>query len=120
MSEQAPKLPRKPFGYDTMAVDRMLSERDSMLGLADRRVREAEARAAQLEEQLRVREHAVEELRAKLAAIPPPEPVNVEEPQPEPEPEPLSPKFMTEELSKIVLAAEASTSQILERAWTST
>ena len=119
MSEQAPKLPRKPFGYDTMAVDRMLSERDSMLGLADRRVREAEARAAQLEEQLRTRENAVEELRAKLAAVPP-QPAAVEEPQPEPEPEPLSPKFMTEELSKIVLAAEASTSQILERAWTST
>ena len=121
MSEQAPKLPRKPFGYDTMAVDRMLSERDSMLGLADRRVREAEARAAQLEEQLRTRENAVEELRAKLAAVPP-QPATVEEPQPEPEPEPepLSPKFMTEELSKIVLAAEASTSQILERAWTST
>src|SRR5436309_2728097 len=112
MTEQAPKLPRKPFGYDTVAVERMLSERDSMLGLADRRVREAEARAAQLEEQLRVRERTVGELRAQIEATPPPEPARVEvpQPEPEPEPEPLSPKFMTEELSKIVMAAEASTS----------
>ena len=37
MTDQPPKLPRKPFGYDPMVVDQMLADRDSMLALAERR-----------------------------------------------------------------------------------
>jgi hypothetical protein len=111
MSEQVPKLPRKPFGYDPVAVERMLSERDAMLGIAERRIREAEARALKSEEQLRAQERALAELREQASAEPAPKPE---------EPPPLSPKFMTDELSKIVMAAEETTSQILERARIST
>jgi hypothetical protein len=116
-----PKLPRKPLGYDPAAVDRLISERDSMLGLAEHRIRQAEARLAELEEQLRARDqmmaqlHTELEARELLAA-----PMETEEPQAEEESPPLTPKFMTEELSKIVVAAEASTSQIIERAWAAT
>src|SRR6266498_2059237 len=90
MTEQAPKLPRKPFGYDPTVVDQMLSDRDAMLGLAERRVPDA-------------------------APAPAAEP----EPAPKDE-EPLTPQFVTDEISKVIAAAEESTSQILERAWVAT
>lgn len=117
-----PKLPRKPFGYDPAAVDRLISERDSMLGLAEHRIRQAEARLAELEEQLRTRDQLLAQVKAEgeareiLAGQ-----IDADEPPPaEEEPPPLTPKFMTEELSKIVVAAEESTSQIIERAWAAT
>ena len=110
MNEQAPKLPRKPFGYDPVAVERMLSERDAMLGIAERRMREAEARALRSEELLKAQEVALSELRDQASAVP-------DRPD---EPPALSPRFMTEELSKIVMAAEETTSQILERTRVST
>src|SRR6266508_6350511 len=99
MTEQAPKLPRKPFGYDPTVVDQMLSDRDAMLGLAERRVRDAEAKSAQLEQQLRAQQQAVAELTQRLAAAeaaPPPTPPALE-PQPTPmeEEEPLTPQFDT-------------------------
>ena len=56
MTEQSSKLPRKPFGYDPSVVDQMLADRDSMLALAERRVREAEGKAARLEATLQGRE----------------------------------------------------------------
>lgn len=118
-----PKLPRKPLGYDPAAVDRLISERDSMLGLAEHRIRQAEARLADLEEQLRARDQLMAELRSELETreILARE-SQTEEPQAPAEAEspPLTPKFMTEELSKIVVAAEESTSQIIERAWAAT
>src|SRR6266436_329961 len=109
MTDQPPKLPRKPFGYDPMVVDQMLADRDSMLALAERRVREAEGKAARLEEQVANRDAAITELNERIDATPlPAEP----EPEPErqPEEEPLTPQFMTEELAKIIMAAEESTS----------
>ncbi|HEY3211502.1 MAG TPA: hypothetical protein VGL18_17240 [Actinomycetota bacterium] len=123
MTEQASKLPRKPFGYDPTVVDQMLSDRDAMLGLAERRVRDAEAKAAQLEQELRAQQQTVAELSQHLAAAeaapaptaPPAEP----EPAPKEE-EPLTPQFVTDEISKVIAAAEESTSQILERAWVAT
>src|SRR3989442_13381387 len=48
------------------------------------------------------------------------EPVTQPQPEPEPEEEPLTPQFMSEELAKIIMAAEESTSQILARARLST
>jgi hypothetical protein len=117
MTDQPPKLPRKPFGYDPMVVDQMLADRDSMLALAERRVREAEGKAARLEEQAAARDAAIAELNEKIKAAP----VEAEPaPQPEPEEEPLTPQFMTEELARIIMAAEESTSQILTRARLST
>ncbi len=124
MTEQASKLPRKPFGYDPTVVDQMLSDRDAMLGLAERRVRDAEAKTAQLEEQLRAQQQAVAELSEQLAVAessPPPAPAPAAEPEPAPrEEEPLTPQFVTDEISKVIAAAEESTSQILERAWVAT
>jgi hypothetical protein len=118
MTEQPPKLPRKPFGYDPTVVDQLMADRDSMLAVAERRVREAEGKAARLEEQLAVKEHALKDARDKQSAAPPVEPSPQRERLPE-EP-PLTSRFMTEELSKIIEAAEESTSQILERARAST
>jgi hypothetical protein len=119
MTEQSPKLPRKPFGYDPTVVDQMMADRDQMLAVAERRVREAEGKAARLEEQLAVKELTLRDLKEKASAAPPPQ-----EPKPEPErrPEeqPLTSRFMTDELAKIMEAAQESTSQILERARAST
>src|SRR2546425_9840644 len=121
MTDQPPKLPRKPFGYDPMVVAQMLADRDSMLALAERRVREAEGKAARLEEQVASREAAIAELNEKAnAARAEGEPVPQPQPEPEPEEEPLTPQFMSEELAKIIMAAEESTSQILARARLST
>jgi len=124
MTDQASKLPRKPFGYDPTVVDQMLSDRDSMLGLAERRVRDAEAKVANLEEQLRAHQEAVTELSERLAvaeAAPPPPPPSYEaEPAPRDDGSPLTPQFVTDEISKVIAAAESSTSQILERAWVAT
>src|SRR5438034_237792 len=75
MTEQASKLPRKPFGYDPTVVDQMMSDRDAMLSLAERRVRDAEAKVAHLEHQLAAQQQAVAELSERLAAAelaPPP------------------------------------------------
>lgn len=116
MTDQPPKLPRKPFGYDPSVVDQLLADRDSMLALAERRVREAEGKVARLQEQVGARDAALAELKDAMAATPATEPVIDEEP----EPEPLTPRFMTEELAKIIMAAEESTSQILARARQST
>jgi hypothetical protein len=123
MTEQLSKLPRKPFGYDPTVVDQMLSDRDAMLSLAERRVRDAEAKASQLEQQLQAQQQAVAALNERVIAaeaVPPPLP-----PAPEPEltpkgDEPLTPQFVTDEISKVIAAAEESTSQILERAWVAT
>jgi hypothetical protein len=112
MTDQPSKLPRKAFGYDPSVVDQMLTDRDSMLALAERRVREAEGKVARMEEHLATREAVVAELQQQLATAPPPEPP-VEE-------EPLTPRFMTEEVAKILAAAEESTTQILARARLST
>jgi hypothetical protein len=95
-----------------------------MLGLAERRVRDAEAKSAQLEEQLRAHQQAVAELTQRVAAAeaapPPPPPVVEPQPIPREEEEPLTPQFVTDEISKVIAAAEQSTSQILERAWVAT
>jgi len=120
MNEQASKLPRKPFGYDPTVVDQMLSDRDAMLGLAERRVRDAEAKAAHLEEQLRAHQSAMTELTERLSTAEA-SPRLVPQPAASPkEEEPLTPQFVTDEISKVITAAEQSTSHILERAWVAT
>src|SRR2546427_9077656 len=100
MTEQPPKLPRKPFGYDPTVVDQLMADRDSMLAVAERRVREAEGKSARLEEQLAAKELALKDAREQQLAAPPAE----LSPQREPvlEEPPLTSRFMTEELSKII------------------
>jgi hypothetical protein len=116
-----PKLPRKPLGYDPAAVERLIAERDSMLGLAEHRIRQAESHLGELEDQLKARDQLLAQLQTELETRPEVEVVREEPAGPaEPEPSPLTPRFVTEELSKIVVAAEASTSQIIERAWSAT
>jgi cell division septum initiation protein DivIVA len=121
MTEQLSKLPRKPFGYDPTVVDQMLSDRDAMLSLAERRVRDAEAKVAELKQELQAQQQAVAALNQRVVAaeaVPPP---LAPEPEPAPkEDEPLTPQFVTDEISKVIAAAEESTSQILERAWVAT
>jgi hypothetical protein len=97
------------FGYDPNAVERMLQERDTMLKVAERRVQAAETKAADLESQLASMEHAA----PRSEAAPPPQshvPVAAS---------PRPTELVPEELAKVVNAAEASASQIIQ-AWTAT
>lgn len=119
MTEQSPKLPRKPFGYDPTVVDQMMADRDQMLAVAERRVREAEGKAARLEEQLAAKDVAFRDFKEKASTPPRPEEPK-RDPERHPEEPPLTSRFMTEEMAKIIEAAETSTSQILERARAST
>ena len=116
MSSSSPKLPRKMLGYDPAAVDEVIAERDSMLSIAERRVRTAEAQVAKLEQQVKAQEDALIQLEARrLQAEVEREasPIVAEAP-----PEQTS-GSVGEELSKVVTSAEASTTQIIE-AWSAT
>ena len=56
MRKRLLKLPRRLFGYQAASVDQLIADRDSMLTLAEQRARSAEARIAELEEELSRRE----------------------------------------------------------------
>ncbi len=108
MGERGPKMNKSLFGYDPTAVERMLQERDTMLKVAERRVQAAETKAADLESQLASMQHAARQPEAS--------------PPPAPAPAAVSPRpteLVPEELAKVVNAAEASASQIIQ-AWTAT
>ena len=106
MGEHGPKMNKSLFGYDPNAVERMLQERDTMLKVAERRVQAAESKAADLESRL-AQQH------------PAPEPVSAA-PAPAPTPAKARPsELVPQELAKVVNAAEASASQIIQ-AWTAT
>src|SRR6266536_1842308 len=86
MGKRLLKLPRRLFGYQPSSVDQLIKDRDSMLGMAEQRVRSAEARIAELEEELSRREEDLEAVRSQLepdGVAPPPSP-SAAEPQPEP------------------------------------
>jgi hypothetical protein len=107
VGERGPKMNKSLFGYDPNAVERMLQERDTMLKVAERRVQAAESKAADLESRLASVQH------------PSPEPVSGT-----PAPAPVAARtrpseLVPEELAKVVNAAEASASQIIQ-AWTAT
>ena len=107
MGEHGPKMNKSLFGYDPNAVERMLQERDTMLKVAERRVQAAESKAADLESRLVSLQH------------PAPEPVSAA-PAPAPTPAKTRPsELVPQELAKVVNAAEASASQIIQ-AWTAT
>src|SRR6266536_1655764 len=59
------KLPRKLFGYRPSSVDQLIADRDSMLGVAEQRVRAAEARIAELEEELSRRQEDLEAVKSQ-------------------------------------------------------
>ena len=107
MGEHGPKMNKSLFGYDPNAVERMLQERDTMLKVAERRVQAAESKAADLESRL-AQQH------------PAPEPVSGTPAAPAPTPASTRPsELVPEELAKVVNAAEASATQIIQ-AWTAT
>jgi hypothetical protein len=60
------KLPRRLFGYQASSVDQLIADRDSMLGMAEQRVRSAEARIAELQEELSRRDEDIEAVKARL------------------------------------------------------
>ena len=66
MGKRLLKLPRRLFGYQASSVDQLIADRDSMLGVADQRVRSAEARIAELEEELSRRDEDIEAVKARL------------------------------------------------------
>jgi hypothetical protein len=118
MSNPSPKLPRKVLGYDPAAVDEVIAERDSMLSLAERRIRSAEAQVAKLEEQLKAGEEVLAQLQeressAADAAAEAAEAKNGSQPAE------MTQEAVHQELSKVVTTAEASTAQIIQ-AWSST
>jgi cell division septum initiation protein DivIVA len=115
MTGDSPRLTRSAFGYNPSVVDALLGDQRAMLATAERRVREAEAAAARLEEKVAAQEAAIAQLREGLAAA-----SQAAQAPPAPEEAPLSPQLMSEELSKIISAAEETTNQILERARVST
>lgn len=112
MSEEPPRLRRKLLGYSPRLVEQLIQERDSMLGVAEDRVKAAEARLTALEEQLKARDQVLAQLTAKLEALP-------SQPPPQPEHEPVMAEAMAEELTRVVSTAEASTSRIIH-AWEAT
>jgi cell division septum initiation protein DivIVA len=108
------EFPKKLMGYDPDSVNAAIADRDAMLSNAERRVRAAEARVAELEEKLELRREEIALLKSALdeASREP-----VEAPA---EPEParsVTPEFMTQELSRVVAATEETAARILERAW---
>jgi hypothetical protein len=68
MGKRLLKLPRRLFGYQPASVDQLVADRDSMLTVAEQRVRSAEARIAELEEELSRREEDLEAVKANPAA----------------------------------------------------
>jgi hypothetical protein len=108
---QGPKMGRKLLGYDPSSVESMLSERDAMLAVAERRVQAAQARIAELEQRMRPLEErlALQEAAAAKKA-------EAQEQQARAAP---PPEAGPEDLTKVVNAAEASASQIIQ-AWMST
>jgi DNA polymerase III gamma/tau subunit len=115
MSNPSPKLPRKVLGYDPAAVDEVIAERDSMLSLAERRIRSAEAQVAKLEQQLKAGEEVLAQLQQRESSAADAAAAAKESPQPEE----MTQEDVHKELSKVVTTAEASTAQIIQ-AWSST
>ena len=106
MSFQASGLKRGLLGYRREQVTRLLAERDQLARQSEGRVRAAEAHAVELDER-------VAELQGELAAT-------HEEMDRRERTNQTSARFLTEELSTILAAAEESATRIMERARTST
>jgi hypothetical protein len=104
MSFQTPVFRRTLVGgYDKEQVDRLLSERDALLRLSEARLHTAETKIAELEEE-------VEAMRKESG-----EEMDRQEPGSQ-----TSARFLTEELSSILSAAEEAATKIIERAKAST
>ena len=74
MGKRLLKLPRRLFGYQASSVDQLIADRDSMLGVAEQRVRSAEARVAELEEELSRRSEDLEAVKSRLETGEPADP----------------------------------------------
>jgi hypothetical protein len=92
-AEAIAEASRRLFGCRASSVDQLIADRDSMLSAAGQRVRAAEARIAELEEELKRREEDLEAVHRE-APLAPPAAVPATPPRPEPpamEPSPASP-----------------------------
>ncbi len=117
MGDRSPKMSKTLFGYDRESVERMLVERDAMLSMAERRVQAAEAKAAEMETRLRSLED--EEALREAGLLPPADGVAAAAATAYPAEPAFNSESIPEELTKVVNAAEASASQIIQ-AWMST
>jgi predicted nucleic acid-binding Zn-ribbon protein len=106
MGFEIPKLRRSLFGYRKEAINQLLAERNEFYIKAEDRVHAAEARIADLERELA-------SARAETAAL-------HQELEKQRTSDQGTARFLTEELSTILAAAEESATRIIERARTST
>jgi chromosome segregation ATPase len=106
MSEQPPALGKGLFGYRRKAVNQLLSDRDVMLRQAEGRVRAAEAKVAQLENDLAAAQRSESQANqtAEQAAAAASSQAEV------------TTRFLNEELATILSAAEEAATRIVERA----
>ena len=111
MSEHQP-AGRGIFGYRKSEVERLIAERDAALQQSEVRIHAAEARVADLEATIRRLEERNEQLEGHVQEGPP----GSERAAQRPPAGELTPRFLSDELSTILSAAEESATRIIERA----
>ncbi|MFL5800061.1 MAG: hypothetical protein ACJ77A_19290 [Actinomycetota bacterium] len=111
MDGAQPRPRRSLFGYGKRSVDQFIQERDWLLREREHRLAEAEARVAALQDELREREQAIDQLKRELDSI-------GLEPQESSQDYAtrLTASLMTEELQRVLGAAQDAATRIIERA----
>ncbi|HXF57607.1 MAG TPA: hypothetical protein VNO34_08580, partial [Actinomycetota bacterium] len=122
MKDGRVELRRRLLGYDPSAVEQLLADRDAMITAVALRAKEAEARAEDLERELARRDEEMAALRQQVEQLANDVWAALEERTRTPEPRPASAPmgFVSEELSRVVRAAEESAGAIIRRAWEAT
>jgi DNA repair exonuclease SbcCD ATPase subunit len=124
---EPPALSRSLFGYRRRAVDQIILDREIMLRQSDAKIQAAESRAAELEDEIaKLREqneahldaigqlrNELEDVRARLAEVPPP-------PPPPDLSRQITSEFLADELTRVLSSAEETAKRIVERARHST
>lgn len=122
MKDGKVELRRRLLGYDPSAVEQLLADRDAMITAVALRAKEAEARAEELERELAKRDEEMAAIRQQVEQLANDVWAALEErtraPEARPAPAPMG--FVSEELSKVVQAAEESAAAIIRRAWEAT
>ncbi len=108
----APPPPRRGlFGYRKRAVEEYVAHREALLRERDQRIHEAEARAADLHVNLAQREQAIDQLKQEIDSVGTDPRESSHEYAAR-----LTATFMTEELQKVLGAAQLAATRIIERA----